>query len=159
MPAPVGCNVPQISYLGDDFCDGYPYNTPECDYDGGDCITFNEMYPLCNVSKPWTVGNGHCSIDGEYNVTECDYDGGDCLGNNITCNVPEPKYVGDYDCDGYPYNTPECLYDGGDCATFNLLYPKCTVPEPSRVGDGECDNNLAAYNVSECGYDGGDCLL
>ena len=37
--------------------DSYVVNTPECNYDDGDCLEFNEKYPNCNVTFSWLVGD------------------------------------------------------------------------------------------------------
>ena len=80
------CVVPDPQFLGDNDCDGGVYNTPECDFDGGDCLVFNRLYPDCNVPDPYLVGDGECQDEFNYdnyyeplNTTECGYDGGDCL--------------------------------------------------------------------------------
>ena len=56
------CNphVWDSEYLGDGLCQNYAgeYNTPECCYDKGDCIEFNEMYPNCKVHYPLYIGDG-----------------------------------------------------------------------------------------------------
>jgi hypothetical protein len=31
-----------VGYIGDDVCDGGQYNTPECNWDSGDCFCMNE---------------------------------------------------------------------------------------------------------------------
>lgn len=41
------CNVLEVSRLGNGKCDPGSYNTMECKYDGGDCATFNELFPDC----------------------------------------------------------------------------------------------------------------
>lgn len=33
------CDVDRPCYIGDGYCDGEKYNTPECNYDGGDCCS------------------------------------------------------------------------------------------------------------------------
>lgn len=144
-------NPPSITIINyrNGKCDSF-LNTPECDYDGGDCLEFNTNYPSCTVSKPYYIGDNFC--DGpEYNTTECGFDGGDCI-EDI-----------DYGCSGAAngycqniFNTEKCNYDGGDCEEFNELYPDCKVPDPSYVGDGLCDNK-EPYYTEECGWDGGDC--
>ena len=43
------CNVEDSSYVGNGYCSGGDYNTPECKFDGGDCDEFNSKYQiLCN---------------------------------------------------------------------------------------------------------------
>ena len=57
---------------------GAPYNTEACEWDGGDCVEFNEAYPGCTVDVADAIGDGFC--DGaEFNTEACGYDGGDCL--------------------------------------------------------------------------------
>ena len=67
----------QPDLLGDGVCQGGPYNTEECDWDGGDCTEFNDLYPNCTVPFPELIGNGWCS-GGIYDVESCGWDGGDC---------------------------------------------------------------------------------
>ena len=95
-------------YIGDGACDGEPYNTEECGWDGGDCVHCNATYfgPNCTLHYP-------------------------------NCFVPVPDFIGDGVCDGEPYNTTECGWDGGDCClpgyfglTCTLHYPNCSVPFP-----------------------------
>lgn len=38
------------------YTDEFTHNTAECDYDGGDCIEFNEKYPGCKALNPEKVG-------------------------------------------------------------------------------------------------------
>lgn len=38
----INCDVEQPWYLGNGICNGRDYNTPECDYDGGDCVELNK---------------------------------------------------------------------------------------------------------------------
>lgn len=61
------------------------YNVAACSFDGGDCDSFNTLYPDCDVELPYWVGDGIC--DGpSYNSTECGFDGGDCAYYNSTFN-------------------------------------------------------------------------
>mmetsp|Transcript_25491 Transcript_25491/g.38660 ORF Transcript_25491/g.38660 Transcript_25491/m.38660 type:complete len:634 (-) Transcript_25491:82-1983(-) len=98
------CEVENQDWLGDGICDGEEYNTPQCWYDGGDCIN------TCEFSK---IGDGNCDGDA-YLTLECLFDHGDC------CNPEDWSKIGDGNCDGDEYNTTECAYDGGDCV--NLYY-------------------------------------
>eukprot|EP00429_Kryptoperidinium_foliaceum_P019941 CAMPEP_0176047242 /NCGR_PEP_ID=MMETSP0120_2-20121206/23462_1 /TAXON_ID=160619 /ORGANISM="Kryptoperidinium foliaceum, Strain CCMP 1326" /LENGTH=152 /DNA_ID=CAMNT_0017380657 /DNA_START=133 /DNA_END=590 /DNA_ORIENTATION=+ len=89
----------------------------ECDFDGGDCLEFNALYPDCAVQIPSDIGDGLCH-GGFYNTIECDFDGGDCTDFNAKypdCLVEYPYYIGDGECDGGNYNTEKCGFDGGDC--------------------------------------------
>jgi hypothetical protein len=151
------CTVTIPQFIGDDICDGGDYNTVECGFDGGDCNDFNMNFPACAAEFPFLLANGKCE-GGAYNTPECDYDGGDCDRYNMypKCNVTNPKWLGDDQCDFYvdqAYHTKECGYDFGDC--ISVLFPNCTVEDPLLLGNGEC--NGGDYNVEACEYDGGDC--
>merc|ERR1712071_660465 len=144
--------------IGDERCHGREYNTPECGFDGGDCMQFNEDYPDCPVDCPECIGNGFCS--NEHNTPECRFDGGDCDWFNDLypdCRVDSPTAIGNGRCHGGAYNTPECGFDGGDCMQFNGDYPDCDVEYPWTIGNGDCTGG--AYNTPECGIDGGDCFI
>lgn len=152
-----GCNVESPDFIGDGSCDGGDYNTVECGFDGGDCVTFNAQYPECKVDLPYWIGYFNTCDGGEYNTIECGWDGGDCcavtfpswegVGNKCiicemdnegkytpcaACNVDDPSLVGNGICDGVDYNTPECGYDGGDC--IDPEYPNCHASDMSLLG-------------------------
>mmetsp|Transcript_6475 Transcript_6475/g.16447 ORF Transcript_6475/g.16447 Transcript_6475/m.16447 type:complete len:212 (-) Transcript_6475:739-1374(-) len=127
-PLPESCNVPNAGCVGDGICHGF-LNTPECDFDGGDCDPYNlregepctdddncisqiciartnvcaprpiTLFPNCTVDQEWRIGNGIC--DGMYNVS---------------------------------YTTEECGYDGGDCKISGDF---CT--NSSQCASGSCD--------------------
>ena len=153
-------------FVGDGACDKES-NNPECNFDGGDCVKYNMMYPQCDADEPFKVGNGYCNP--EYNTPECGFDGGDCQevpssGMYPNCFVPYPELIGDGYCQGGAYNTKKCGYDGGDCDFYNEFYSSCHVMMPGAIGDGYCNewddiyNLTSGYNSTECEYDGGDCL-
>ena len=151
------CNVTNPENIGDGFCDGGQYYTPECGYEEGDCLIFYEEYSNCTVDEPELIGNNYCD-GGKYNTQECMYDGGDCEEFNDKypdCHVENPIYIGNGYCDGGEYNTPECGYEEGDCLVFEKKFPDCKVEEPGLIGNGKCD--YGEYNKPECGFDGGDC--
>ena len=69
--------VDDPSRVGNGICDFGFYMTPECDFDGGDCLNYKE----CNniVEDIFRVGDGNCNEDGLYMSAECAWDGGDCF--------------------------------------------------------------------------------
>ncbi|CAN0328463.1 unnamed protein product [Ectocarpus sp. 6 AP-2014] len=152
-------------------------NTPQCDYDGGDCCSctcvdnelecgslgFQCIDPAaeCVDDDSFTVdfvencsleflGNGFC--DDENNNALCGYDGGDCC--ECTCILPdETSGFGDFaGCDaGFACIDPEapCVNDD-DITVDNVEDCPFTV----TIGDGFCQVEL---NTPACHYDGGDC--
>ncbi|CAN0355990.1 unnamed protein product, partial [Ectocarpus fasciculatus] len=147
------------SWVGDGYCDHDTmfgsYNSPGCNYDGGDC---------CEES----------CVPGDL---ACGSNGYECVDPEYACTVPYPSYLGDGWCDGGEYNSGKCGYDGGDCCAescdpdaqytcgiggYDCVDPdsesSCVVPNPEYVGDGWCDDE-GAYNTAACGYDGGDCCV
>jgi len=83
--------------------------------------------------------------------------------NYTNCQVPNPCYIGDNNCDDDPlsgYNTEQCNFDGRDCMTLcqypvdGFDYTECFAETPCFIGDALCDE---AYNISACNFDGGDC--
>jgi len=151
------CKAVGQSLIGDGICQGATFsgNTPECGYEGGDCVEFNTYFPNCTIYGAYMISDGYC--DGKFNTAECGFDGGDCIEFNVKyfdCDVDFPGKIGNDHCDGGSYNTPECGNDGGDCDALNK-YPNCTVRNPDWIGDGQC--NGGSYNTPECGFDDGDC--
>merc|ERR1712127_952767 len=106
--------------------EGEGFNTMECGFDTGDCVEFNEWYSIwiinhtdCVVNHPHYLSDDYCDNFGLYNTPACDFDTGDCdwFNENFTdCNVDDPEFLGDGECDGGEYNTPECDFDWGDCS-------------------------------------------
>jgi len=158
------CSANRTEWINDGYCDNFPpYNTPECEYDGGECVSFNMEYTDCKAPYPEYIGDGFC--DGFlWNTLECKFDGGDCLSFKYPqCEASDYWELGNGRCwDKYPYNTLRCGYDGGDCVYLKDPYPDCditTLPPyfkwyPSSVGDKICEPE---FNTIECGWDGGDC--
>jgi len=143
-----------------------PYNSPQCGFDGGDCILQPvEGYPKCFVMEPDSVSDNVCDNTLPYNTADCGFDGGDCkpVEKYNKCFVYKPELIGDGIChNDDQYNTPECGFDGKDCPQEVKGYPGCFVRFPERIGDGIChyfdqDEGDDQYSSPECGYDGGDC--
>ncbi len=169
------CKVPDPSLIGDGKCNRreeflfgewrldhygleeygwYDYNTKECGWDGGDCLSRNSVYIIgaltCNETQIAKVQNGEC--DEESNVYVCKWDGGDCL-RERGCEFEnnELDLIGDGHCDKQ-FNASRCKWDGGDC----LRERGCEfrIHELDLIGDGHCDKQ---FNTSECHFDEGDC--
>mmetsp|Transcript_5342 Transcript_5342/g.7944 ORF Transcript_5342/g.7944 Transcript_5342/m.7944 type:complete len:812 (+) Transcript_5342:55-2490(+) len=142
--------------IGNGVCEK-DYNTQDCNYDGGDCIQFNNDFPNCTATHPFNIQDDVCD-GGDYNTEECGFDGGDCIKFNEgfpNCDVVNPSWIGNGKCDDSgDYNTEKCGYDGGDC--YKPEYPDCKGINPSYIGNGICDGG--DFNTEECGYDGGDCI-
>lgn len=187
-----GCKAKYDKQLGDGICQNYDrvgsyevysnaeipvqdkgtYNTEECEFDGGDCVEFNEKFPNCIVDEPFRVGDNICNR-GFKNTAECGFDSGDCdkfnfqmdlYPNCLTTvyNLLDPSMFGDGKCNNDRSNTEECGFDDGDCVEFNNKYPNCkTKPnqdlwleDAEKIGDGVCNYG----NIEACGFDGGDCV-
>ena len=105
-----GCCVTEPEYHGDGACDpDAPFNTPECNFDGGDCCQ-----KTCDLDS--TYG---CSAEsfgygpfGYYCINPAldEY-----IDENL-CTVSDRTRLGDGRCDANVemYNTEACDWDGGD---------------------------------------------
>ena len=105
-----GCCVPQTAYHGDGACDtDSPYNTAECDFDGGDCCQVT-----CDLSS--TYG---CSTEsfgyGPFGYFCVNPDLDEYIDPEL-CSVSDRTRIGDGRCDADVeiYNTKACNWDGGD---------------------------------------------
>lgn len=106
-----GCNTPNKCFLGDGICDetdgtiylNFGHNTPECNFDGGDCVCHNAKVPFfpnhgfdysgCNVDDPCKLRDRLCQWqDPAYNTPECNFDDGDCLVENNGYNFPKDDF-------------------------------------------------------------------
>jgi hypothetical protein len=124
------CCLPEIAYLGDGACDpDFPYNTPECNFDGGDCCretcNFDSNYGCANEASQGYGPFGYFCLNPEL----------DEYVNPNECTVADRTRLGDGKCDA-DYNTEECNWDGGDCC------------------ESTCDPDYAYF---ECGQGGYDC--
>lgn len=73
------CQTDEPQRIGDSICD-VEYNTPDCFWDGADCVIPD--YPKCRVPDPTLIGNGVCD-KGAYNSLDCGFDGGDCVTSTV----------------------------------------------------------------------------
>ncbi|KAL9184328.1 hypothetical protein ACHAXT_002414 [Thalassiosira profunda] len=121
--------MPEPAYLGDGACDpDSPMNTPECDFDGGDC---------CRET---------CDLDSTYGCSAESFGYGPfgyfCLNPSLDeyidpsiCTVSDRTRIGDGRCDDgvEVYNSEACNWDGGDCCqeTCDQTYAhfQCGDPE------------------------------
>lgn len=90
------CSIVVPCYVGDGVCDD-EHNTPECNYDRGDCYSNDCEFPPDDSTDDFATSNRY------YN-----------------CFVEYPCKIGDGVCDDGVYNTEDCLFDGGDC-TYTLI--------------------------------------
>jgi len=99
----IECLADASSWLGDGYCDDWPYNSLGCNWDDGDCCE-----DTC-VDNSYT-----CGYVGSYEVGF-----EDCLDPNA-CQVDALSWVGDGLCDYTDgYNTASCGWDGGDCCVVS----------------------------------------
>eukprot|EP00903_Cladosiphon_okamuranus_P014618 g13556.t1 len=158
------------------FCD-QDLNTPECNYDGGDCCSctcedkpnqecggrdgFACIDPdaqcvddddiTVNMLEEcgWVggIGNGYC--DEENNKEACNYDGGDCC--QCTCdptNADDDQGCGRWSNFACIDPLAPCVDD--DSVTVDMI----DICDAGSIGNGYCDDY---NNTPECAYDGGDC--
>ena len=110
-----------FSRIGDGICDDAA-NSPQCDYDGGDCC--NGYTGWCDLCECIADENKKaCIHPHQIFQNECQEPGLVDLGQECQC----PDWVlGDAICEDF-CNTPECDYDGGDCCGGGTQY--CTECE------------------------------
>jgi len=103
-----GCIVENLIRIGDGGCDGVPYDSEECGWDGGDCKQINDP-----CSGHFECRSSFCSPRSSTCVEfEEEYPG---------CDVEIQYWVGDGKCDGSPYASEECGWDGGDCPSWDYF--------------------------------------
>ena len=93
--------------MGNGICQ---HNTQGCNFDDGDCVAFDLLFPDCTADKPHLVGNGECNE--VYNTTECRNDGGDCILTDVTSGLfLNGKFVSieDYKADTQTYSIIQSL--------------------------------------------------
>ena len=106
------CCVPEPGYWGDGACDAdSPYNTAECNFDGGDCCQ-----ATCDPSSVY----GCSSSEESQGFGPFGYF---CVNPNLDeyidpelCDISDRTRIGDGRCDSgvEMYNTAACNWDGGD---------------------------------------------
>ena len=157
------CHVPNENWVGNGKCDGLPYNTEVCGWDGGDC--------------PPKTGGGQGSV-GDAKIRNDGSDGGDDDSNNGPVDPDASLKIGndeeaddddddDDDKDGATEATEsdedpptstvgDVLNDPNEIEAKASIYPECGVRDISKLGDAHCDKGV--FNTAVCGWDGGDCL-
>jgi hypothetical protein len=124
-----GCCLPEVAYLGDGACDpDAPYNTPECNFDGGDCCR-----ETCNFDTNYGCANEASQGYGPFGYFCLNPDLDEYI-NPEECTVDDRTRLGDGRCDA-DYNTLECNWDGGDCC------------------EETCDPDYAYFECGEAGFD------
>ena len=113
--------------IGDGICDDAA-NSPQCDYDGGDCCNgYTGWCDLCECVAD--VDKKACIHPHQIFQNECQEP--DDVGLGQGCPFPD-WILGDAICDDIS-NTPECDYDGGDCCGGSTQYCiecECISTEP-----------------------------
>ena len=142
-----GLGVCNICWKNDGYCD-FEQNTPECDYDGGDCIYTLEIDGNIHLCEPHWLGDGFCDFSN--NIEECEFDGGDCDEFNESGCIQE--WIGDELCD-HELNTELCDFDGGDCDEFNE-----SGCNPEWICDEICYPDFNT-DTPLCNFDVGDCKI
>ena len=132
--------VPNI-LVGDGDCNNET-NIEACNFDGGDCCTYESGLEMCKHLKTCEagyhplVGDGYCND--ETNNADCDFDGGDCCGTcinkdhcsnceclgGITGNGVPNILVGNGVCNEET-NNKFCHYDGFDCCGLDFNEDEC----------------------------------
>eukprot|EP01084_Bolivina_argentea_P120434 213473_1 len=153
--APLSCVVDNPNILGDSLCDGSPYNTAACGYDGGDCCS-----QTCPCQGLWCLcgSNGYNCIDPRFSTTTTSTTPtispiptisptttSPTTPTALQCNAWDMDNIGNGMCDnGFGYNTEACGYDGGDCcvetcvsaqyscgsAGYNCIDPMASLATP-----------------------------
>ena len=108
---------PFLDLLENGFCNDEA-NTPDCNYDGGDCCLSypNKEYCIhctchlletCLAGTHPLIGNGICND--VTNIAECSFDGLDCCGFDINGNG---EYNYDYEFEVDTSACTECICHG-----------------------------------------------
>ena len=104
-------------HYGDGYCDDY-LNTPECNYDGGDCcISGHVEQKYCYECECLKNNDGQPLFDPNFLGPTCP---GTCEQNNYN-EYGGPQYQGDGTCDD-GNNNCGCEWDGGDCCGGNINF-------------------------------------
>eukprot|EP00903_Cladosiphon_okamuranus_P008222 g7915.t1 len=157
------------------YCDE-ELNTPECNYDGGDCCSCTCVDKPNQECGRWGwfacidpdaqcvdddditvdmleecdwiggIGNGYC--DQGNNKEACNYDGGDCC--SCTCVAQDDDYGGCGNWANFACIDPMAPCVDDDSVTVDMI----DICDAGSIGNGYCDDY---NNNAECAYDGGDC--
>lgn len=136
--------------IGNGKCDGYPLNTKECGYDGGDCELYNELvnctYPnlkdytsnLIDRQQRRNLHIGYTIMPQAQTYLPCG-NPFELVTENVT-NSTIPKNV---------IGMVKIVLNS------TKKWPDCEAKEPWKIGDGVCN---VENNNKECGWDGMDCV-
>eukprot|EP00752_Nemacystus_decipiens_P015180 g13520.t1 len=164
------CDVNNPHWIGDGECDHDEYNTEACGWDGGDCCFCScedalyecrdSDFTECQDPDAQTCGVCDESVCEGTDLPFLNNDGdpcdgatctaAECCGAEFVCNVSNPGYIGDGECDHGGYNTEACGWDGGDCCFCSCGdaqnecrdsdFPDCRDPDAQTCG--VCDESV-----------------
>lgn len=169
---PETCDVEHPEWVGDGFCDGPAYNSPQCQFDGGDCCV-----ATCDDNAVRDCGsNGYECVDPEALRKDC----GNCLEQDPThgpgCTIPGVTgcvcTVDSFCCDNFwdrrcaEIAENQCTqlcpaatgWPAGDCAAWhptrgcsNLQVQQCVCREDATCCTVMWDRQCAEIAIDVCG--------
>ncbi len=147
------CGALSVARLGDGTCDPLPpYNSAECNYDGGDC---------CAPQQQQQEGEGGTSSSFSSSFPHCKNPAFLVSTDGVPCRLEESQriFLGDGWCDDdddgngnvTSFNSAACRYDGGDCCQETCVGLLCgqngwSCRDPSRSTDTSGNQNNTSGN-------------